>query len=1139
MNAKPLQDAGLRGVLRDVLYDQMDPGDHYGVRLHLRGDPLMAVQRGLKLAQPASLPGLPKWKAGPNSERSRQEAKKQAGDLERGEQSAAGGVERRARDEVGDLFGEREPSIEDDEISENSEGEEVMAKPRSAEEALDLEELGAQYGAWIHACEQHYVTTLQVRPDKRRNYCGRGEGVRIASFAAELSADVPADSDQSIRWWGTLASHLLELQHCERGKARSTGLLGECRALGGATPTGGIIKMTGKREEVGDVLPARANWAQEQEAAGSGELRRKTRGKPRCDNEVRDEGVTASNMMGALAFKWLPPSAGEELRKLIEELARVGTWPWQLMVTLVSLLRTDAGGDRAIGWLPEVVKLWSKMRSECTNEWVAHMAGKWGAAVAGASALREALVRSFADEVLEWAATQVHAVTALWDLAELCDTLEPVVILEDGLRLGIPARTLHLEMLSHLGTRLIRARSAYAEPIAPGRSTCAGARRGVDFGRVALCAVLEKVSAKYEQVYARSRVDDVTTRMEGAADQSTKSALIGGDMDVAREVALKLHSRNITVRVESQAPDLGIDRGRSIAGDKGKHDKRTAQADRQVGIAKGGPAFGAAFALMDSWIRAISVGRGRKKAGLIWPRAVKKVTETDPEKRWKGITGVAGAMVNALLDLGWGPKGPWQWVSDAGEEFGGSDPAGLGGDVDISLLKQALSDAIESRQWSAAASHYAGKGLEDGADLRSARALARKFKAKGDCDKVWAQLALFVGGAWPRQRVADPGIEVEDAMRPRCGEEPETWLRRMWRCKRNGIIEESKKSEHLIERATSQEDAQPCLWLRCSLPKSWTAVSPPPEPASALFERFGEVSTRPSEDGQGFSEWLLAAGGASGGEHAADPRLRGGARGWVIAQTTELNEPMFVAGVRCALAGWRQSVNGGELTARKELLAAASGCQMIRYTADSARAMRGVLKLRRGKMPKTHVGLWCEVRELIKGKELDLVKIESHMSAKDVVDAGVDPIDYIGNVLAGDFADGIIKRAQVPRAQARALGFAERIATLVRPRGLATLKAAIEVEPSAKPSQKERREANIQKRRREKLLAETKHVITHDVDGKRYGCSRRGGRAPIFTAAAWLAEERVPVERSTASMHGATSSKAQIARRVIRLKKAT
>ncbi|CAK0808026.1 unnamed protein product [Prorocentrum cordatum] len=797
--------------------------------------------------------------------------------------------------------------------------------------------------------------------------------------------------------------------------------VGQLQRLGAAAMA---TAKKGKRAEVSDVLLAHTNWLQEQEAAGSGKLHRKTRDKPRCDNEVRDSGVTAANMieymdakgrhwqkkwtshfsrgaileklaitreaaadegweaieiedlnsaiesmakskakgieqMGALTFKWLPPSAREEPRKLIEEIERMGAWPRQLMVTLASLLR------------------------------------------------------------------KVYAVTALWDLAEFYDTLEPVLILKEGLRLGIPARTLHLEMLGHLGARLIREKSAHAEPIAPDGSICAGARGGVDFGRVALCAVLEKVGAKYERVYARSWVGDVATRVEGSRREvvrqlsnagvdfaagvkkarltlSTRSALIGGDMDVAKEVALRLHSRNIAVKVFGVAPGNVTMWRRRLAGVIApKLRGRCLTALLHVEIAKGGPAFGAAFALLDSWMRVISDGGGRKKAEFIWPGVVKMATGTEPKKCWKGFAGVTRAMVNALVDLDWGPKGPWHWVSDAGEEFGGSDPTGLDGDLDTSDLRQALSDAIDKRQWVSAANHYAGKGLEGGADLRSAKALIRKFKGKGGLGKVGAQLALFAGGVWPRQRVTDLGIEV---------------------------------------------------------------------------------SPHPSEDGPGSSEWLIAAGDASGGEHTVGPRRQ------------------------IALAGWRQSVNRGGLAALKELLTAASGYHRIR----------------------THVGLWCEVRELIKGKELDLLKIESHMSAKDAVDAGVDPIDYIGNVLADDFVDGIIERVQVARTQARTLGFAEGIAALVRSRGLATLQAAIEVEPSAGPSQKERRDANVQRKRGGKQLAETKHVITYDVDGTHYGRSRCGGRVPILKAAAWLMEECVPVERTKASTHGAASSRAQV-----------
>ena len=117
------------------------------------------------------------------------------------------------------------------------------------------------------------------------------------------------------------------------------------------------------------------------------------------------------------------------------------------------------------------------------------------------------------------------------------------------------------------------------------------------------------------------------------------------------------------------------------------------------------------------------------------------------------------------------------------------DPTALDEEVDTSDPKLAIANTIERIQWASAAKHYAGKGLEDGADLHSAGAMLRKYKSKGNYDSVGALLAIFAGGVWPRQRVADLGLEIDDVMRPRCGEEPETWEHRMWKCKCNKFIE--------------------------------------------------------------------------------------------------------------------------------------------------------------------------------------------------------------------------------------------------------------------------------------------------------------------------------------------------------------
>ncbi|CAK0907611.1 unnamed protein product [Prorocentrum cordatum] len=1125
-------------MIARVVSDQAGPGDHYGVRIHIRGETESENAVEVENFVAVRCSDVP--------------------------------VEcRRVDQEMGDLFGGYESSAEDDEVSEHGEKKVETETKQSADEVFDIpenqrdeiwqlkigqacgegrrawrtppsciadsaayqfdpfgaEELGAQFGAWAHATEQCYLGMLKIEPTERRKHAGRGEAVSFASRVKRMSDNVASDADSTITWWGTLASYLVELQRCHDQGQRSQHLRRRIREMSSSMPSGGVVKMTskqkrkwrtalakahslgteqlqalgaaaltaarkGKRVEVNEALIAHTNWVQAQGAVGSGKLHRRTRGKPRCDNEVRASDWTASNMveyMDAKGAQWRKKWTSSYARAVVLEKLEVTRaaaveedWAPITLESLNSAIhsmgKSKAKGIEQMGalaykWLPpsarvELLNATFSFRSQCTNEWASHMAGKWGAAVAGNSALKEALVRSFADEVLEWAPMKVFAATALWDLAEFYDTLEPLLILEEGLRLGLPARILHLEMLSHLSTGLVRERTAYAGPISPDRSICAGARRGIDFGRVALCATLEQACAKYQQVHVRSWAGDVTTRMEGSRREvikqptgagvdfaagarrarltlSSKSTLIGNDMDVVKEVALRLRSRNIAVKVKGQAPDLGTDRGRSIGGGKGKRAKRAAHADRQVA------------------------------------KALK---------------------MHALDD-----------------------------DVDLSDLKAAIKSTIGVKQWARAAQHFAGGGLEGGADLRSAKMKIGKLRRKGQCDKVGAFLAIMTGAVWPRQRVADLGIEIEDVMCPGRGEVPETWKHRMWDCRCNETIEGIEKSQHLVVRASTEVENQPCLWLRGLIPASWTSVSGPPEPGTELIESFGDLQVLSSSTECMTGGWLIAAGGASGGEYTLDPRLRKVSWGWVVFDSVDPPVAKVVVGSRGALAGWRQSVNRGELMALKDVsIAAGRHYDKIRYTADSSYVVRGMGKLRGGWMPKTHVDLWKEVKQGIIGKQVEIIKVESHMSAQEALDAEVNPIDWLGNVLADDFVDGIAEAAQVPRAQARSVGFAEGAAGLVRDRAYLTPMASIEAEPSQVPSLKIRQEAHVKACRRAALLEGTKHNVTHDVSGKHYRCLRCGSRALMSSADAWLAGECVAVQKADA-VHGSLRSRPRIA----------
>ena len=143
-------------------------------------------------------------------------------------------------------------------------------------------------------------------------------------------------------------------------------------------------------------------------------------------------------------------------------------------------------------------------------------------------------------------------------------------------------------------------------------------------------------------------------------------------------------------------------------------------------------------------------------------------------------------------------------------------------------------------------------------------------------------------------------------------------------------------------------------------------------------------------------------------------------------------------------------------------------------------------------MPKTRIDLWNEVRAAMRGKELVIVKVEGRMSAEGAISAGVDPVDFLGNRPANDFVDQIIGSVQVPRAEARRLGWAEGIASLIRGRAAATSTAAVEAEPSQTPSREARRQAR-ERRGKSERANKARRATRRAKQGDK-GASKAGAR---------------------------------------------
>ena len=174
----------------------------------------------------------------------------------------------------------------------------------------------------------------------------------------------------------------------------------------------------------------------------------------------------------------LPTVGKQALVDLLNSCEANAAWPWQFLAVAVSLIPKKVG-DRGLGIIPWIQRLWIKLRSSGLSVWVEETADPWDDAVVGGSALRQALRRSFLDE----SAHELGRASAssLWDVKEFFDHIDMLKVLEAARLYSFPPTELVLLFLEHLAPRLLRIRGAYAPAIQPHRSTIAGCRGSQQF----------------------------------------------------------------------------------------------------------------------------------------------------------------------------------------------------------------------------------------------------------------------------------------------------------------------------------------------------------------------------------------------------------------------------------------------------------------------------------------------------------------------------------------------------------------------------------------------------------------------------------------------------------------------------------
>ena len=908
--------------------------------------------------------------------------------------------------------------------------------------------------------------------------------------------------------------------------------------------------------------------------------------------EKKAKGV---DMMGSGDFRRLPAGARKVLLELYDSVESRVAWPWQTLTALINLHRKPSGDDRSIGILTMFCRVWCAARSEWPADWTRQRAGAWDTAVAGSSAIRVALLRAFRDETISLGGTsELAAASFLWDIEGFYDALDPVLILEEGLKVGFPPQTLAMEMLLHLTARFLKDEGACSEAVHAIISILAGARSAVDFSRCVLYSLMEKITIGNPTVMATSWVDDVVQRAEGLKQRvledlvgagvqffegckrlklkvASKSTVISTNRQLALDLSEAMSSRGVTVKASRVAADLGIDRG-AVRRAKPKHAARRQAAARkftrinklvgkkarlrkmgirlalsgaipqetyagrvfgtapsalairrrrlgklmlptfgrcldtvlQLELGRGDPAFATVFEILEGWIDILAVADLRTRAKSAWKKVVLKLKSRTRRGRWMAVTGTTHAMVATLLDLGWDPVGPWHWVSDSGQVYKAQEDQLTGDREDWSDLKEALASSIEQQLWKRASKHYQGGGLEEGADTTRLRRYLKRLGKKGDSRRRAAALTVATGGAWTRTRLQDHGMDIDTVTCQRCDQgAAETPLHRYYKCPANDCLANCKNSEPLAQRAIRTAEDQPAVWYRGLIPSGWTAVPDPPEEPETF-----EWGAAPEP-----SCWLegvqFGSGDGAGTAGCTDPRLQRFTWASVAFDMSQASQGLGEAQPVCMRGGGvqgKQSVNRAEAMALRGFLGMCNGGAAV-YVTDSSYVDKGVRKVQKGQLPRTHRDVWKEIATRLRDLHLVVVSVNSHLTAAQYQELGQHPVYVWMNGVADLLAGQIAKKVALPEHRAMSIDFAEGIGMSILRRlteiQLDVQEKDIRTRPPPKPRTKRIRDSWGQS------LRQSDHKITRTTAGWKCGACLAVGssRRAVKT---WIAAPCTP-----------------------------
>ena len=182
-----------------------------------------------------------------------------------------------------------------------------------------------------------------------------------------------------------------------------------------------------------------------------------------------------------------------------------GVWPTGLL-TLMAVLPKPTGGDRLIGILPVVCRIWGRVRYHITTHWMDTHRHECFWACKGRSSSDAAFAHDLETELQT--AVGGHTATVLFDLMKCYEMVHWGMLVNEAVNTGFSLKVLHVCLGIYMNPRVISGYASYNVPHIALQGIIAGCDHATALWRVLLYRSNIRVQAWQPTVTLRVYVDD-------------------------------------------------------------------------------------------------------------------------------------------------------------------------------------------------------------------------------------------------------------------------------------------------------------------------------------------------------------------------------------------------------------------------------------------------------------------------------------------------------------------------------------------------------------------------------------------------------------------------------------------------------